>query len=629
MAFLRAAVCAALAWPAVGVQGSECGVGAKACSAVLSHEDASLSFLQRAQAQIGSAASRTKAAAGKCVATKAISMAGGGFLSLADFTGAVSGLLTGLQASGQEANLETLFAKFDTFSAVSGGSWTTSLLMYSASFQEMVEASAQSPNPVGTAFNDDFIHPVLNVQEDTSMAGTASGLLSCLWKVFVPMSLGQLGSRTDPDPASLLAELQRQQQLPSSTMSPWALQMLAELLILIQNGQVSWLGLVQKLLSRGGGIDAALPMGTKAANKWAHGKLSIQSATAVGPAGYDIYSAEDFQDNVTKVQLYSTSKASITYSAAPSSTEVHAKIPVMFSIIIGAGESAKSPLPFCSSTDCNGYTLKYEANGEAVVGAPTLTFKDIFGPAFEESAGMVPISSAIAASSAFNGWDGVTSAIGAEQGCISLAAWTTGAKDGKSFVEADSIRNHFFEESVAQEGGIQSMALKAATAGLNPLIDGGYADVTGIANAVAAGASSVVAFISCYTGPDFSTLALFKGTLHPGSRIFNEPSVEEVAKQWDSFTAIPARAGSQFLQKIVYGTISAVTAANKHFGIEAGRSITLDLISIETANITIGLVEEGYSYNSFYQYGDLVGEIVQTLAENPEATQALLQKFFL
>mmetsp|Transcript_99880 Transcript_99880/g.320457 ORF Transcript_99880/g.320457 Transcript_99880/m.320457 type:complete len:607 (+) Transcript_99880:78-1898(+) len=606
MAVLRAAVCAALAWPAVGVQGGECGVGAKACSAVLSHEDASLSFLQRTRAQIGSAASRTKAAAG-----------------------AVSGLMTGLQASGHEANLETLFAKFDTFSAVSGGSWTTSLLMYSASFQEMVEASAQSPDQAGTMFNDDFIHPVLNAQEDTSVAGTASGLLSCLSKVFVPMSLGQIGSQTDPDPALLLAELHRQQQLPSSTMSPWALQMLAELLILIQNGQVSWLGLVQKLLSRGGGIDAALPMGTKAANKWAHGKLSIQSATAVGPAGYDIYSAEDFQDNVTKVQLYSTSKASITYSAAPSSTEVHAKIPVMFSIIIGAGESAKSPLPFCSSTDCNGFMLKYEANGVAVVGAPTLTFKDIFGPAFEESAGMVPISSAIAASSAFNGWDGVTSAIGAEQGCISLAAWTTGAKDGKSFVEADSIRNHFFEESVAQEGGIQSMALKAATAGLNPLIDGGYADVTGIANAVAAGASSVVAFISCYTGPDFSTLALFKGTLHPGSRIFNEPSVEEVAKQWDSFTAIPARAGSQFLQKIVYGTISAVTAANEHFGIEAGRSITLDMISIETANITIGLVEEGYSYNSFYQYGDLVGEIVQTLAENPEATQALLQKFFL
>mmetsp|Transcript_114228 Transcript_114228/g.369410 ORF Transcript_114228/g.369410 Transcript_114228/m.369410 type:complete len:606 (+) Transcript_114228:100-1917(+) len=604
MAVLRAAVCAALAWPAVGVQGGECGVGAKACSAVLSHEDASLSFLQRTRAQIGSAASRTKAAAG-----------------------AVSGLMTGLQASGHEANLETLFAKFDTFSAVSGGSWTTSLLMYSASFQEMVEASAQSPDQAGTMFNDDFIHPVLNAQEDTSVAGTASGLLSCLWKVFVPMSLGQIGSQTDPDPALLLAELHRQQQLPSSTMSPWALQMLGELLILIQSGQVSWLGLVQQMLSRGGGIDVAHPLGTKAANSWAHGKLSIQGATAVGPAGYDIFSEEQFQDNVTKVQLYLTSKDSITYSAAPSSTEVHEKLPVMFSIIIGAGESAKSPLPFCSSTDCNGFMLKYEANGVAVVGAPTLTFKDIFGPAFEESAGMVPISSAIAASSAFKGWDGVISAIGAQQGCASLGAWTTGAKDGQSFVEAKSIRNHFFEESVAQEGGVQSMALKAATAGLNPLIDGGYVDVTGIANAVAAGASSVVAFISCATGPDLNTLALFKGTPYPGSRIFNEP-VEEVAKQWDSFTAIPARAGSQFFQKIVYGTISAVTAANKHFGIEAGRSITLDLISIETANITFGLKLEGYSYNSFYQYGDLEGEIVQTLAESPEATQALLQTFF-
>jgi len=626
MAFLRAAVCAALAWPAVGVQGGECGVGAKACSAKLSHKYSSL--LQHTAVQIGSAASRAKAAAGKRAATKAISMAGGGFLSLADFTGVVSGLLTGLQASGQEANLETLFAKFDTFSAVSGGSWTTTLLMYSASFQKVVEASAKSPDQAGTRFNNDFVHPVLNVQEDTSVVGITSGLLSCLSKVVMPMSLAQLGSQTDPDPASLLAELHRQQQLPNSTTSPWALQMLAELLILIQHGQVSWHGLVQKMLSRGGGIDSALPMGTKAANKWAHGKLAIQGATAVGPAGYDIYLPFFFQHKVTKVQLYSTSKASITYSAAPSSTEIHAKIPVMFSIIIGAGESAKSPLPFCSSKDCNGYTLKYEANGEAVVGAPTLTFKDIFGPAFEESAGMVPISSAIAASSAFMGWGGVTSAIIAEQGCISFAAWTTSAKDGKSFVEADSIRDHFFEGSVAQAGGPQSMALKAATAGLNPLIDGGYADVTGIANAVAAGASSVVAFISSALGPEFSTLALFKGTLYPGSRVFNKPSVKEVARQWERFTAIPARAGSQFLQKIVYGTISAVTAANEHFGIEAGRRITLDMISIETVNITIGLVQEGFIYNSFYQYGDLVGEIVQTLAESPQATQALLQKFF-
>merc|ERR1719291_659711 len=97
-----------------------------------------------------------------------------------------------------------------------------------------------------------------------------------------------------------------------------------------------------------------------------------------------------------------------------------------------------------------------------------------------------------------------------------------------------------------------------------------------------------------------------------------------------AFPQIPALPGSRWLSSISYGSIEGVTAHNAYFGIAPGKKVKINMVAVNSINVTIGLMEDGYSFDSFYNYGALVGEIVATMAaeENLPAVREILQSFF-
>mmetsp|Transcript_86149 Transcript_86149/g.238782 ORF Transcript_86149/g.238782 Transcript_86149/m.238782 type:complete len:663 (-) Transcript_86149:307-2295(-) len=547
----------------------------------------------------------------------AIAFEGGGFLSHADFTGLFMGLIRGLTGMGKFGGLSRLLQKFGVVAGISGGSWYASQLIYSHSIERLTYLGAHLPWLAGLHYNTMFVGPVLNPFRGTH--GVIHGLAECIAELRPLLQqhidAQRVGRREDePRVAGLIA--------------PWYWQMLAEFIILIQNGHISWSELVQTMFQRGAGIDPELPLGTKRHNAWATGKLAITITTAITPAGPDVF-GNDL--DLPQVTLYTTTSGDTmyTYSAQNNSENSAAAVslPAKISVIVGGGEDQPSALPFCSASDCAGYAPSYHYNGESLVADSD--FSGFWGTAFEESAGKVSVSASSASSSAFAGATALKHAIDGRQGCLELATWTTGADDGESYEQASELRNKMFQGSLNE-----NLAIRAANAGLQPLIDGGANDLLGVANAVAAGAREVLSVqdVDVQMGVDDQGLAdLFEGGPAPGRVVFRSPSSQSVQQRYRELNRIYAKKGSKFLSAIAYGTIPCVTADNPLFGIRGGRSVKLNVLAVETVNITIGAVQQGYSFDSFFNYGTLVGEIAQTMAlqRNTKMVRRILSNFFL
>jgi len=428
-------------------------------------------------------------------------------------------------------------------------------------------------------------------------------------------SLAQRGSSSDV------------QGLPFSlSRLPWVLQVLAEAIIVLQGGSLSWINFIETLFERGAGIPRDLGMGTPDANAWAKGKTNIAVTGVVTPPGHDPFGPGDDWGfgNLSAQYVYKTARSSITYAAEATEKPQANTLPASFSVVVGAGTDAEAPHKFCWSPACAEYLPQYKQNGRNLGGAMNFS-SDVWGPAFDKYAGMVPVSSASAASSAFE-----AQLDSARQACVVLSVWTTNKEKGESFQEAQDLRAEMFGSLGAVS---KPLASTVATGGLQPLIDGGFNDLFGIAHAVAFGATEVLAFmdVDINFGPSDSGLSeLFRGTGDPTGRIiFKSPTAADVSSMYAAFPRIYAKPGSKWLKSIAYGTITdCVTWANPLYGLEDGVNVKLNVLGIETANITIGLIEENYTFNSLTNYGQLVGEIAQALAGS-DATRTILQDFFL
>lgn len=554
----------------------------------------------------------------------AVAFMGGGFLAHADYAGLVAGLLPELP----QRTLARLFKKFGVITGVSGGSWFSSQLIYSSKFRQMIYQAAGAPPLASVTFNTMYYAPVLDPLRGTSVAGARQGVAECLGELRPLVTLQEAAARS--------AAGEQQPQIPiSAQYIPWYLEILSELYILIQAGGVSWEDLVQQMFSRGAGIDPTLPLGTARANAWAKGKLFLQGVTAASPSA----TAEAFttDPNLTRVTLYETQSGGVQLSYAASApptpadgAPLAATTPAKFSVLVGAGEEQSSPLPFCRTSDCFSISLDYEftpPNGATT--QQRVSLGSVFQSAFEADAGKVPVSSASAASSAFEGITAVQTGLGGKQGCLSLAVWASGAPSGRSFTTANDLRTEMFS-GVALSTDLASRVVGDA---IQPLLDGGLVESSGVAMAVAAGAVEVLAVINIGRGSQTlaSLLSVFSGGGSPQSRVFDSPNTDQFQASFAAFPRIPAAQGSKFLQSIIYGSVQCVTRENPWFGITPDRPVTLNVIAIQTDNITIGLIEEGFSYNSFFNFGTLAGEVVQTLtgAESRAHTRSILQQFFL
>jgi len=560
----------------------------------------------------------------------AIAFEGGGFLAQADYMGLFAALLHELpKAEGGwgPRSFERLLQKFGIVSSVSGGTWFTSQLVYSKDFEKLLYAAALAPELTAVSLNTQYYAKVLNPLKGTSASGTVKGLAECIYRLLPLATLQEAASANANRTARQFPNLPTDSQY-----LPWYLELAAEAIILLQAGGISWEDLVQNLFLRGAGIDRSATLGTAAANRWAKGKLYLQAVTSVVPSSNAI---PPYFGPLERINVFATGSGSsvVTYNATapPPSDGGHshwALTPAKFSVIVGGGRKQKSPLPFCAREDCFNISLSYMSEPSNAQVSTMLS--DVYRSAFEEKAGLLPISSTAAAGSAFEGDIAVQTGIGAQQGCLALAVWASGAGAGRAFTHANTLRDRLF---VPASGPSEGLFEEVARAGLQPLIDGGGADSTGIAIALGAGAKEVLAIVNTGRGSVTlsSLLSIFVGSNTAVNDVIASPTAGQVEELYGNFDRIPALPGSKYLQAVIYGSISCVTAQNDFFGVPGGQNVTLNIISVETDNITLGLIEEGFSYNSFFNFGTLSGEVARTLTstENQAATRNIIEKFFL
>ena len=179
-----------------------------------------------------------------------------------------------------------------------------------------------------------------------------------------------------------------------------------------------------------------------------------------------------------------------------------------------------------------------------------------------------------------------------------------------------------------------------AAAAVHGVIDGGYTDNSGVANAVAAGATEVVVLLNSNASTSLSHL--FSGrevppagnamsgngepyqppSLYP---VFSAPSATDASVRFRSFARLHLPAASTtYLQEVAVGSLRAVTAANGAWGLSAGRAVTLHVISV-SSSLNIG------EFENFLHYDALVEEIATAIvaAENEQLVTDILLPMML
>jgi len=606
----------------------------------------------------------------------AMAFAGGGFLSFADFFAAVVGFLN-VKASTSGGGLTELFQKFDIIAGNSGGTWFYNSLVYSKSFQEIVQNSAAFPEYAGTLYNTDFQvrwlaywrpqatgHDISNcgTLKDDVKGMNITERFPWITERFPWMNstdIPSLVQRQGKPPTEWMDTLNGlddalhalPKELHKSEVDGWRnVRRLRHLpykeydklqkypldlgveysdflyqLMLVSDG-AHWIDAVQHLLQSAAGIDKREPMGTKKVNPWAKGKTSIMCASAITPPGVNDMDRHVAPGPVPqKVVIYNSSKQVLTYLGKDSTGNVVQ--PVRFSVVLGGGVHQNSTMPFCSSSYCKTFQPSYNYRGDMVPNNNN-TIATNFAEAFELQAGMIPISSASAASSAAAGYTMIqTQGIVANQNCLELAVWMTNKGKGKSFNSASGLRNRMFATRLTTR-----QVHEAADSGLMPLVDGGFTDNSAVATSVAAGASEVLSFMDTdYVAEQttekttLSVAPLFQGAPGTAGVIFGSPTYAEFMDAFNNFSELAAPANAAFLKRIKYGSVQCVTVQNEYFGIEAGRTVTLNILSIQTSNISMGTPTPGFS--SIFEYGTLVQEIVSTLVDS-SATPSIMESFF-
>ena len=221
---------------------------------------------------------------------------------------------------------------------------------------------------------------------------------------------------------------------------------------------------------------------------------------------------------------------------------------------------------------------------------------------------MLPLVPTVAASSAVFG-SAIDSLPFAEIAALidaDSAVWlgTKGFQAADRLYEA--LQSHVDQESVVEVG---------ATA-LHALIDGGFTDGTGIAQAVSAGASEIVVVLNSFSTnqPEYVAQLFQGGTVVKPNvpkdlfPVFQSPSAAAVEAAFSEFQTLKLASGSSFLKVLAFGKIQATTAENRFFGIAGHRNVTIHVINI-CSELSIGF------FANFENYGHLVQEVVLTVSD--------------
>merc|ERR1712107_419941 len=150
-----------------------------------------------------------------------------------------------------------------------------------------------------------------------------------------------------------------------------------------------------------------------------------------------------------------------------------------------------------------------------------------------------------------------------------------------------------------------------AAASVNAAVDAGFTDTTGIAFAVAAGSTEIVAYLN-YSTPDHLA-HLFTGSYEIDGMTYDEnpwpvfeQSATEVVSKYMAFPQLALTTGAKLLTAISVGTLTATTVENPLWGLPAGVTVTLHIIGV-SSSVTIGQLQDVRDYDV------LVQEVIETV----------------
>eukprot|EP00929_Paragymnodinium_shiwhaense_P008974 TRINITY_DN112980_c0_g1_i1.p1 TRINITY_DN112980_c0_g1~~TRINITY_DN112980_c0_g1_i1.p1 ORF type:complete len:589 (+),score=113.77 TRINITY_DN112980_c0_g1_i1:67-1833(+) len=533
--------------------------------------------------------------AGACnteeVAEIAVALEGGGFRALASYAGFFAGLLAA--TNGTQLATSGILNRFDTVTSNSGGSWFATELIYSASFVELLETMASSPNSSSAAFKAGWTDPW---QHATGINPGRFNILQALARVLAAKVIGTGDEDT-----------------------------LYTLTYFFATG-ATWTDFIHGLLSSTAAIDETVRMGS-GANSWAEGKNWIAVHSLVLPSASQ-------KGNLFQGKLLIPSAEYYVNPSNPSAPSASV-FPGQFSVRVGAGLNASALLPVAAASVSEAvgnftYTAVMAPLPIKVSATSTPVGPDLSHDALEKYMGSLPVASVAAASSAFLGGACILGDLvdEADAWLISnadLTPWVSSAPDGLAFTVATEMVEHLKKSGGVNKGVIDGLAQMA----IHGAIDGGYTDGTGISQAAAAGAREVVALLNSNASNDpYYVEVLFKDgpkSSKPGIPadlfpVFSSPDGPAVRAAFEAFHKLDVPATSMYLKQLTVGTIEATTAPNKYFGIEGTRAVTIHIINI-CSDMSIG------EFEAFTHYDSLVQEVVMTLVA--PSNQAFVQSTLL
>mmetsp|Transcript_129472 Transcript_129472/g.413894 ORF Transcript_129472/g.413894 Transcript_129472/m.413894 type:complete len:558 (+) Transcript_129472:42-1715(+) len=527
-----------------------------------------------AGARAQEAAAQSSPASRSCLALQ-----GGGLRSVAVFTALTSGLMHAAHTSNSPPTLHGsgLYAKLASLASVSGGSWFAAELIYSERFLNLVEGIAADHKQAAAMFGERWTGPWLSVARKDDF----------FVKVLAKISgeLGQVGAAEDLLMAGYF----------------W------------KTG-LTWTNFTLELLETTAGIDMSYTLGHPVMD-WAKHKTWLCCHTLVAPSSKQSLSRVHIFDHLEP-------EASVK-STLEGDSGLGEFVPATYSIVLGSA-SARAPVPYVAETAVpKSARWSYagpQASCWASCCAAGYSAKSAEVGAFAnlcEGAGSLPVVSCAAASSAAAGsW-----ILSNEPLLDSLLDDTIGSI---AVWQGTGVGHSAFQRPESQVMGLKPSSVNQASvdelahAGLCAVIDGGNCDDTAIAYAIAAGFTEVVAYISnTNTDKNFTKLLeLFAGPYtidgmqHEGiaSPIFQEQAEVVWSSGCAKFTQLEKASGARFLQAIVVGTLSAITAENKLWGIHEGVAVIVHVIAVTAAVAPGG--------ENVHDFDVLVQEVVDTLALN-------------
>mmetsp|Transcript_118106 Transcript_118106/g.252391 ORF Transcript_118106/g.252391 Transcript_118106/m.252391 type:complete len:621 (+) Transcript_118106:91-1953(+) len=582
----------------------QCSAGDSSCSLEGADEQTTLLALRRTAAKKGKASKR------------ALTIEGGGWKAQTVEAAFMAGLLNAQarESGGEAVTFESsgLLSSFDTISSNSGGTWFTSSLLFSESFMRMLEEMGAKPAEAGDIYNQEYTAKLLEFAKG-GLPGEKGGALEtaliCKEGVQKLVNLAETAVKD----ADLTLDLIHSERTK-------------DVLLAMSFFVFPWAALIKNILNSTANISSTMTLGA-APNTFAKGKMWLVCTSVATPGGNLSWAASpDSSITVDKASILFPWKY-MDYRAAGDDQDFPLYIPAKYSMILGAGPDAKSPLPFCAEQDCFSLRLKYSMqNAFKMQHAQSPTLAEAFDAAFTSSVGHLPIHQVAATSSdAMAGMTFMPDLSFSYSACQALAVWTSAAPGGQSYDLAQKVIMPNISDAYGNETFFQDIV----AAKIQPLMDGQFTDNTAIAHAVAAGATEIVSFL-CF--PDLMFL------FAPSNTIFGSPDAlaqmhykifeESWQDVWDQmFKGEDTPTGSAFkslqipegnatyLNSIYFGTIKATTAESKWFGVSGGTPVTL--------HVFYGSIKNGLSggVDDWYAYGTAITEMTQTMAY--PANQAL------